>query len=97
VTSKYPWSPQAQRTFDRFDDALDEVIDARVWVGIHWRTSDVDGAMWGKKIANYVFSRYLHRADDEDEGDRATADNDRGPNGYDTTDPNDDGADVSSD
>jgi hypothetical protein len=30
VTSKYPWSPQTQRTFDRFDDALDEVIDARV-------------------------------------------------------------------
>jgi len=53
VTSKYPWSLQTQRTFDRFDDALDEVIDARVWVGIHWRTSDVDGAMWGKKIANY--------------------------------------------
>ena len=97
VTSKYPWSPQTQRTFDRFDDALDEVIDARVWVGIHWRSSDVDGAMWGKKIANYVFSHYLHRADDEDEGDRATVDNDRGPNGHDTTDPNDEGADVSSD
>src|SRR5205823_9942121 len=41
MTSKYPRSPQAQRTFHRFDDALNEVIDARVWVGIHWRNSDV--------------------------------------------------------
>jgi hypothetical protein len=38
-------SPPTQRTFDRFDDALNEVIDARVWVGIHWRSSDVDGAL----------------------------------------------------
>jgi len=51
----------------------------------------------GQEDRQLLFSRYLHRADDEDEGDRAAADNDRGPNGDDTTDPNDDGADISSD
>ena len=35
-------------------EAVDEVIDARVYSGIHFRNSDVVGARFGKTIARYV-------------------------------------------
>src|SRR5215813_6982547 len=36
------------RSFDRFSDMLKQVIDARVWGGIHFRTADTQGAELGK-------------------------------------------------
>jgi len=47
------------RTFDRFSDMLSEVIDARVWAGIHFRTADVQGAVLGKKVAQYLKKHYF--------------------------------------
>ena len=34
--------------------ALKEIIDARVWGGIHFRTADVQGAVIGKKVAHWL-------------------------------------------
>jgi len=42
------------RSFDRFSHALKEVIDARVWAGIHFRTADTQGAVLGNKVAHYL-------------------------------------------
>ena len=36
-------APRTTRSFDGFSDALKEIIDARVWAGIHFRTADVQG------------------------------------------------------
>ena len=47
------------RSFDRFSDALEEVIDARVWAGIHFRTADEQGAKLGKKVAHYMRQHYF--------------------------------------
>ena len=47
------------RSFDRFSDALEEVIDARVWAGIHFRTADEQGAKLGKKVAHYLKKHYF--------------------------------------
>ncbi len=47
------------RSFERFSDALKEVIDARVWAGIHFRTADVQGAVMGNKVAHYLRKRYF--------------------------------------
>jgi len=47
------------RSFDRFSDALKEVIDARVWGGIHFRTADMQGAVLGKKVAHYLGKHYF--------------------------------------
>ena len=47
------------RSFDRFSDALKEVIDARVWAGIHFRTADVQGSVLGKKVAHYLKKHYF--------------------------------------
>jgi hypothetical protein len=47
------------RSFDRFSDILKEVIDARVWAGIHFRTADTQGAVLGKKVAHYMTRHYF--------------------------------------
>src|SRR5918994_2575587 len=47
------------RSFDRLSDALKEIIDARVWGGIHFRTADVQGAVLGKKVAHWLRTHYF--------------------------------------
>jgi len=47
------------RSFERFSDMLKEVIDARVWGGIHFRTADTQGAVLGKKVAHYLKKHYF--------------------------------------
>jgi hypothetical protein len=47
------------RSFDRFSDANKEVIDARVWAGIHFRTADTQGAVLGNKVAHYLEKHYF--------------------------------------
>ena len=47
------------RSFDRFSDALKEVINARVWAGIHFRTADAQGSVLGNKVAQYLKKNYF--------------------------------------
>ena len=51
--------PIPPRTFNRFSDALDEVVEARIWGGIHFRTADVQGTTIGKKVAKYIRKHYF--------------------------------------
>jgi hypothetical protein len=43
-------------TYDRFAAVLKDTIDARIYMGIHFRTPDVQGALLGKKVAQWVAS-----------------------------------------
>jgi PAP2 superfamily protein len=54
-----PNAQQKTRTFARFSQAEDEVIDARVYVGIHFRTSDRAARAQGLQVANWVFKNYF--------------------------------------
>jgi len=56
------------RSFSSFSDALAEIIDARVFGGIHLRSSCVQGTMLGKAVAAYV-SRHAMRARGDDRDD----------------------------
>ena len=47
------------RKWDRFSEASDEVVDARVYSGIHFRTADDVGAIMGKQVARFVFTHAL--------------------------------------
>ena len=60
VSSRFPTQP---RHFERFSDALKEVIDARVWGGIHFRTADVQGKVIGKKVAHWERKHYFQPVD----------------------------------
>jgi hypothetical protein len=49
----------APRTYDRFSDVVRDTIDARIYLGIHFRTPDVQGAWIGKKAAQWVDKHYF--------------------------------------
>lgn len=63
VSNKCSPAPCPPRSFDRFSEALKEIIDARVWSGIHFRTADVQGAVLGKKVAHWLEKHYFQPAD----------------------------------
>jgi hypothetical protein len=46
-------------TFSSFRAMSDSVVDARVWGGIHWRTSCERGRTVGEEIGRYVVRRML--------------------------------------
>jgi hypothetical protein len=43
----------AIRHFDTANDLRNEIIDARVWAGLHYRFSGVAGVVLGRKVAKY--------------------------------------------
>jgi hypothetical protein len=47
------------RSFTNTDDINKEIIDARVYVGFHFRTADVHGVVMGKKIGRLVAKNYF--------------------------------------
>jgi len=59
MTTTNALAPQKTRTFSSFSQAEQEVIDARVYVGIHYRNSDTTAAVQGRRVANWVFSHYM--------------------------------------
>ena len=52
-------STGATRRYTRFSQAATEVANARVWVGIHFRTAVVDGSRLGNNVADYVAAHYF--------------------------------------
>jgi hypothetical protein len=60
ITSSFvnPGGP-ATRPFTGFSQAVDEIIDARIWAGLHYRTADVQAVEMGTNIANFAAANYL--------------------------------------
>ena len=59
ITSTTPQAIVKTRTYDRFSDAADDIVDARVYEGIHFRFADVVARRQGKQVANWTFSHFL--------------------------------------
>jgi hypothetical protein len=67
-------APGVIEIYTRFTDIANGVVDARVWGGIHWRTSSERGQDVGRRVGEYAvhhFLRPLHG------GDRCDDDSDR--------------------
>jgi VCPO second helical-bundle domain len=47
------------RTYQTFSQLGKEVIDARVWAGIHYRTTDEDGYDLGRRVAEHALQNVL--------------------------------------
>jgi hypothetical protein len=47
------------RFFDRFSQPLEEIIEARIWAGLHFRTADLQGAEIGRNVAEYMADNYF--------------------------------------
>jgi hypothetical protein len=53
----------APRTFNSTDDLIREIIDARIFGGMHYRTSVVRGVVLGRKVAHWVFKHCFQPAE----------------------------------
>ena len=53
--------PDEQRTFNRFSDLTNEVLEARIWAGIHFRNADVQAAKLGRKVERYIHKHQFPR------------------------------------
>jgi hypothetical protein len=53
--SAYSADSGTTRSYDSFSAALAELIEARIWGGVHFRTADVQGVRIGVGVADYVY------------------------------------------
>lgn len=51
------------RDFTRFSDVQEEVVNARIYEGIHFRFADEDARKQGRRIAQWGFSHFLKPVD----------------------------------
>jgi hypothetical protein len=59
VTSNAALAIQKTRNFARFSDAAQEVVDARVLLGIHFRFADEAARTQGSRVAHWVTQKFL--------------------------------------
>jgi hypothetical protein len=63
MTSNVAQVVQKTRNYSRFSDAAADVVDARVYLGIHFRFADIVARRQGSHVANWTFSHFLQPAD----------------------------------
>jgi hypothetical protein len=49
----------ATRSFSSFSQAVDEIVEARIWAGLHFRTADVQAVELGTNVANFAAANYF--------------------------------------
>jgi hypothetical protein len=54
------------RSFSTLSRPIDEIVDARVWAGLHFRTADRQGQRIGRAVARYRQGRYFRPVDDSE-------------------------------
>lgn len=71
MTTTNSMALQKTRTFARLSQAEQEVVDARVYVGIHYRNSDNTAREQGRRVSNWVFKHYFRQVSGRADGDDA--------------------------
>jgi hypothetical protein len=59
IVANSPRNPTFPRNWSTFGEGVDEVIEARIYIGFHFRTADETGARMGRQVARYVFNHIL--------------------------------------
>ena len=63
VTSAHPNANPTVRTYERFSDLSLDIVDVRIYQGIHFRSADLDGRRLGRSVAKWVFENALQPLD----------------------------------
>jgi hypothetical protein len=58
---------QDTRTYSHFSEAAQEVVNARIYEGIHFRFADEVARMQGRQVADWAFNNYLHPINSRDD------------------------------
>ena len=59
LTSTIPQAINKTRSYERFSDAAADVVNARIYEGIHFRFADTTARTEGTHVANWAFARFL--------------------------------------
>jgi hypothetical protein len=54
-----PTQPRERRYFSRFSDLTNEILEARIWAGIHFRNPDVQAEKLGREVEDYIETQYF--------------------------------------
>jgi len=72
VTSLAPQAVQKSRWYYRFSDVMNDMVEARILLGIHFRFADVEGRSQGRRVADWTSNHFLlpledrgHRGEDK--------------------------------
>jgi hypothetical protein len=79
VTSNHPNAVLKTRTYKRFSDAAEDVVNARIYLGIHFRFADTAARRQGRQVAKWAFTHFLrpvHNDDHDDDHDDDEKDDD---------------------
>ena len=67
TSTSVPGVPLVQHSFSNIHEIVADVINGRVYGGVHYRTSVEEGAAIGRKVAEWVAKHYFRRQEDRDE------------------------------
>ena len=59
MTLSHPGIPDVTLTYAAFDEITDDIDDARVYGGIHFRFDQKAGARQGRQVGSYIYRHYL--------------------------------------
>jgi len=54
-----PGFPSLTRTHNSFSEAIEDVLNARIWMGFHFRTACEEGHDVGLEIARHAVKNFL--------------------------------------
>ena len=60
-SSRAPTTPLLPdpRHFSRFSAPLEEIVEARIWAGLHYRTADIQGMNLGRQVTQWAQTHYF--------------------------------------
>ncbi len=64
VTTTAPQAVPNERTYHRFSDLADDVVEARIYMGIHFRFADTAGRRQATRVATQAFNHFLRPVND---------------------------------
>ncbi|MFN2240517.1 MAG: hypothetical protein ABR524_14110, partial [Thermoanaerobaculia bacterium] len=59
IRTTHPAVANPVHQYSRFSEAAQEVVDARVHLGIHFRVADEEGRRLGDRVAHWTFMKFL--------------------------------------
>jgi hypothetical protein len=59
LTTLAPLAVRKTRSYRRFSDAANDVVEARIYLGIHFRFADVAARTQGRRVADWTFNHFL--------------------------------------
>jgi hypothetical protein len=59
VRTTHPLVAEPERFYTRFSDAAQDVVEARILLGIHFRAADEEARRLGERVAHWVFQGFL--------------------------------------